>query len=295
MSRRISCLFLALVLGTFTERVFAGYVSNTLGSSVQAYFGYNGDAAQLNDGGAASWPAVTAAASPWAGYTSLPSVPSPSTGAPPTGPFPFTGGGRTSTFASGSDSATSTIQGSFNTAPNSPDGGVINLSMNLKQSAPSYSYEQVNFDIDYDVTGSAGNMSLGLVGSTVYRSFQISGTVQPGGFATFGGHMDFWSVPAPYTGLGAFLGTIPISFNINNPGASPLTFGPTTITGSAYINGPVDPPDHMRITGSYFLIADPSDITVVSVPEPSSVVMLAMAGLGLLGVAWRRRRAVATV
>ena len=256
-------------------------------SNVDAYFGSQSDGFQARFPLSlpSSWGAVGIGPYPLTNTYLIASAPPPPGAATPSGLTPFGGAGSSSSFADvPGNAAVSFIQGvATPTLPSPIDDAQINLGMNLTQvGAPSnYAYEQLNYSIDYGLTNtlnSAGTTN-GVVSSFVSRSYSVSGTVgsSPGSYAQFGGEMDFWSVIG---GVAAPLGTLYFSYLNTSPGGSFAT----TVTGSGTIGSGViaNNPDFIRITGSFYVAGDPSSIHVESVPEPSSVGLLAVSALGLL-------------
>ena len=143
----------------------------------------------------------------------------------------------------------------------------------------------MNYSIDYDLVNTpntAGFLS-GVLPSIVTRSFAIFGSVDtlPGSYAQFGGEMNFWSVSGGSpTSMGPAL-----TFSYLNTSGGAFS---TVVSSSGLIGSvPVNNPDSIRITGTFYIAGDPSSITVQSVPEPSS---LALLGLGALGLVKRNRR-----
>ena len=92
--------------------------------------------------------------------------------------------------------------------------------------------------------------------------------------------MNFFEVIA---GTPSPIGTL--LFNYVNLAPGPFS---TIVTSSAFIGtGPINSPDFIRVTGSFFVYGDPSTINVESIPEPSALCLLGVASLGMLK---RRRR-----
>lgn len=135
-----------------------------------------------------------------------------------------------------------------------------------------------SFSVEYQI-GGAGLPSQ----ATLFPSFSVNGTVQPGGFAAVGGFINYDAVNTAgtistvetvnYNGLfnipGPFLGTVP---GVPVNGTTPALVAGTTLT----------------LTGQISFMVDPAEIHAQSqmVPEPSSA-MLALLSLHLL---LRRRR-----
>jgi hypothetical protein len=94
--------------------------------------------------------------------------------------------------------------------------------------------------------------------------------------------MDFWDATTN-TSLGA-----PLLFNYFS--ATPGAF--TASVSASSLIAAVNFPDVLRITGDFFLIGDPSSITVNSapVPEPATFALAAVGLACVAGFARRKRR-----
>ena len=269
-------------------------VTSVITSNVDAYFGSQSDVNQVsNPAGFNPWPAVGAGPYPLTATYLISTLPPPSGSLTPSGVTPFSGAGSFSSFADvPGNMASSTIAGfATPTLPNPIDDAQISLTMSLTQVGlpVKYAYEQLNYSIDYGLTNtvnSAGTFN-GVVGSFVSRSFNVSGTVGTGAgsYAQFGGEMDFYSVIG---GTATSLGNLYFSY-LNLAGGA---FS-TTVTGSGTIGSGVivNNPDFIRVTGTFYVAGDPSEINVESVPEPSGLALCGVAATTLLG--FRRRRAAA--
>jgi hypothetical protein len=256
------------------------------GSNVDALFGSQNDSYQRsNPIGLNPWPA--AGPNPPAFYgtvNQLPGVPSPPAGnVTPSNVMPFSPTNSTSFFNDGfGNTASSAISGFISGSAGTADDAQVGLFMTLAQSAGGYAYEQLNYDIDFNVsslvnaTGTAGTLA-----GIVTRSFGVSGSVSnsSNAFVAFGGEMSFWD-GTTNTSLGA-----PLLFNYFSSAPGAFT---ATVSGSSFVNA-VNFPDVLRITGDFFLIGDPSTITVNGVPEPSTFVLGALGIFGL-GIAARRTK-----
>jgi hypothetical protein len=280
---RAALAWLFLVAGIVFAQAADAQVVSIAGSSTQAYFGSMNDTYQASSpAGFNPWPA--AGPNPPIFYSTisqLPGVPNPPGGntAPtnPTSFFPFNG---TAFFNDGNGNSASSgistfIAGNTGTA----DDAQIGLFMTLTQSTGGYAYEQINYVVDLNVSSLVNIYgTAGTIAGMVSRSYSVSGNIGgPVGFVAFGGEMNFWD-GTTNTSLGA-----PLQFNYFNNQVGPFT---ATVNASSFITG-VDFPNVLRITGNFFLIADPSTITVVSVPEPSGAALAAIAVVGLIGL--RRR------
>ena len=268
----------ALFAGACLTSAAQAQVTNIVATDTQSYFGSMNDTNQVsNPIGLNPWPA--AGPNPPLFYSTinqLPGVPSPPGGnVAPTNASPFWPFNGTSFYNDGNGNTASSaiatfISGNTGTA----DDAQIGLFMTLTQTTGGYAYEQINYVVDFNVsslvnvTGTAGTLP-GLVS----RSYTVSGSVGgSAGFVAFGGQMNFWDGTT-----NASLGP-PLLFNYFNSQTGPFT---ATVNGSSFINA-VNFPDVLRITGDFFLIGDPSTITVNSVPEPSTITLAATAAVGLL-------------
>ncbi len=159
--------------------------------------------------------------------------------------------------------------------------------MSLNQvGGSSYAYEQLNYSIDYDLVNSpnsAGSLT-GVLNGFATRSFAVFGNVGTGSgsYAQFGGEMNFWSVSGSTP---TSMGSLTFSYLNLLGGAFSTVVTSTGTIGTV----PVNNPDFIRITGSFYVAGDPSSITVQSIPEPSAFAML---GLGALSFLKRARRRV---
>ena len=279
--------WLGLLAGISFLSTAQAQVTSIAGSNVDAYFGSLADGYQVsNPAGFNPWPA--AGPNPPAFYgtiNQLPGVPSPPTGSTaPSNVTPFWPFNSTSFFNDGfGNTASSAISGFVTAGPGTADDAQVGLFMTLNQTSGGYAYEQLNYVIDYNVsslvntTGTAGTLP-----GLVTRSYSISGNVNSSaGFVAFGGEMNFWD-GTTNTSLGA-----PLLFNYFNNTPGPYT---ATVSASSFINA-VNFPDVLRITGNFFVIADPSSITVnsVTVPEPSTLVLGAV-GVLVLGFTSQRKK-----
>lgn len=283
IARKCASVVFAMAVSSLFTGTARSQVTNIAGTDTQSYFGSLNDTYQAsNPTGLNPWPA----AGPnlpafYSTINQLPGVPSPPGGnVAPTNASPFWPFNGTSFYNDGNgNTASSAISAFISGNTGTADDANIGLFMTLTQTTGGYAYEQINYDIDFNVssavnvTGTAGTLP-GLVS----RSYTVSGTVGgSSGFVAFGGMMSFWD-GTTNTSLGA-----PILFNYFNNAPGAFT---ATVSGSSFINA-VNFPDVLRITGDFFLIGDPSTITVNSVPEPSTFVLSATAVVCLL--AYRRR------
>jgi hypothetical protein len=277
---------LVLVVVSALSSVARGQVTTVNATDTQAYFGSLNDAYQAsNPTGLNPWPAAGPNAPAFYGTVNqLPGVPSPPGGnVAPTNASPFWPFNATSFFNDGNGNTASSAISAFvagNTG--TADDAQIGLFMTLNQTTGGYAYEQINYVVDFNVsslvnaTGTAGTLP-GLVS----RSYTVSGSVgtAAGSFVAFGGQMNFWD-GATNASLGP-----PLLFNYFNSQTGAFT---ATVNASSFINA-VNWPSTLRITGDFFLIGDPSTITVTSVPEPSALALLGSAILCIVATLGRSR------
>lgn len=260
-------------------------VTNIVATDTQSYFGANNDIYQAsNPTGLNPWPA--AGPNPPAFYgtiNQLPGVPSPPGGnVAPTNASPFWPFNGTSFYNDGNgNTASSAISTFISGNTGTADDAQIGLFMTLNQTTGGYAYEQINYVVDFNVSSAVNATgTAGTIPGTVTRSYTVSGNVGTTGFVAFGGQMSFWDGTT-----NASLGP-PLLFNYFNASAGAFT---ATVNGSSFINA-VNFPNVLRITGDFFLIGDPSTITVNSVPEPSTLALASFGAIAFLAVAARRRR-----
>jgi hypothetical protein len=120
--------------------------------------------------------------------------------------------------------------------------------------------------------------------ATLFPNLQVSGIIQNTGasFASLTGYIDYYDVDV--SGVYTLLDTVNYSFYDNTPG----TFINVPVN-SSFINGttPVLPANSTLVLFGYFdFKADPASLSVETVPEASSSLLLGLAGVG--GILWRR-------
>ena len=115
-------------------------------------------------------------------------------------------------------------------------------------------------------------------GPTQFPTFNLNGTVQPGGFADFTGSITYTSA---FWGL---VDTVNYTYNNITPGAFTATV--TGVAGSG--TTPVLPAfDTLTLVANFAFTVDPASINATTVPEPSAGLLAALSALPLL---LRRRR-----
>ena len=149
-------------------------------------------------------------------------------------------------------------------------------SITLTQAPTSTGYANLNlqFSIDYPVGGG------GYSGTLTFPSFLINGTVQPPG--TFGSYINgavtYQDVNA--AGVGSLLATVNYAWSTNTPG----NFGPITVSPSpASQSISVTPGQDLVVTGNFLFQVDPATFNLITVPEPTSILLIpTIASIGLL-------------
>ena len=291
-----------LLLGGLSPTIARADVAAAPGvSTVHAYFGSQNDAFQNSSPFAPAGPSWSppAIGIPGVPFPGSPTFIMPSPGGPPS-PTVMPGGPNTNNFDGiaynslffdvPGNTASSSIRGTLNPSFLGFFAGVeIDLTMSLTQvGALSYAYEELDFSIDYSITGT------GVLNSSVTQAFNISGIVGsgPGSFAQFGGRIDYWELSGGVF-FGKSLGSLTFSHLDLMAGAFSTTVSVTGPIGVPTPNLGLGSGDGIRITGSFFVAGDPSTINVQSipsVPEPTSAALLLGSGAMLL---LRRRRAAA--
>jgi hypothetical protein len=185
-------------------------------------------------------------------------------------------------------SATFAILAHNTPAPTLVSQDHINLpAMTLVQNAgaPSYAYEQLDFEADYGVFGGF------LGGATPSYPLHVFGTVGSGSgdYAQFDAQMNYYWIPSNNTafsptGTPTYLGTLNYSALRLGGGSYNGFIFPTGALAAAPTNWGV-----LEITGDMWVAGDPSSITVTGVPEPASLGLLGLASLAALGRRSRRR------
>ncbi len=285
------------VIVSFSLRGLHAQINSIVNADVQSYFAANSEA----PGSQQSDPLALA---PWGGSAGFGPYPATGPGNVPSGLtlpfFPFTMPASNS-FASGPyssgffDIPTTTTSLSTITA-NAPGGSNVadgNVQVNFTMVNPSltYSYHQLNFELDYLSTGSLGG---GIAGApTLFVSGSTTGATA---YAQLAGTLNYYWTSVNSAGIvGATtnLGFLEYNWSItgNNPSFLSIPVNPTTSSNLAATpaGGGV-----LSIVGELFVAGDPANINVSTVPEPGTWALMT---LGLLGAAgWRfRRRAAGSV
>ena len=195
----------------------------------------------------------------------------------------FQGTVSTSTFNDGyGTTAQSNITDSVNPTPTVTADVSVSIpswSFNQGFAGAFFAWEQLNFDAQYQVTGP-------LAGSTPNLPLYISGFVAPGAgtYAEFDAQITYtaWTynlINGTYNS--ATLGTLTYQWTQSGGGAFA-----TSITSSGTLAG-VSSPAWLELSGYAWVAGDPFSIEISSVPEPSSLGLLALGALALVG---RHRR-----
>jgi hypothetical protein len=115
------------------------------------------------------------------------------------------------------------------------------------------------------------------VNPTLFPTFFINGTVQPGGFADFTGSITYTSV------ANGLVDTVNYTYNNVTPGAFSATVNGVAGSGTT----PAMPAfDTLTLVANFAFTVDPASISATTVPEPSSAVLTLLSLPFLL----RRRR-----
>ena len=300
LTYRHMVVFAAVVLIGFLAARVQGQTITRQGSSVEAMFASESEAYQASD--PAGIPFGLAGSGPYApgaGIPTLPPAPAPSV-TPPSGGNPFAGTGWTSYFNDnyssyglGDTRAVSTINDNIVSSPTKTSDISITLPiMWLKQypSATGYAYDQLDFGSNYAFTSNPGLAASPTPNLPVF----ITGTVQPAitAYAQFDGVVDYTWIPVsgiPGTttftiGTPLPLGQLSWTFLQNGGGSFNQT-----LTSSGSLGAIPSGDGILALDGHMWLAGDPSEITVLSVPEPSTLVLLGIGAVSLLTYAWRRR------
>jgi hypothetical protein len=214
----------------------------------------------------------------------LPNLPSPGGGG-----LPFAGGGAPSSFTdplvgTANTSAFSIIDDFYN--PTGTSTSDVNITFPVwffgqGTTAPSYAFEQINFTDIYQSTGP-------LTASTPVFPIFVSGTVSPGGtpFVQFDASITHtWTVVNAdgTTGATSTLGTLNYSWQT-------LAGGPfgQVVTNTGSLAATPAGGGLLELTGYAWVAGDPFEFNLQSVPEPTTLGVMAIGALALLRRRGRR-------
>ena len=293
------------VLAVGTQRS-QGQITGVISSNVEGFFGSTSDSYQQSESPISPpWTAVGFSL-PY-GPAGLPNIPPlyasyPSPVLPVTQNIPFTapaGHAPANPFTDGTTSADYHIYGGVGGAGNGAytrdayarlGNNTANLMyLNQPSTATGYAYEEEQFAIDYNVNSS------GLIaGATLNnRPYLVFGNFINGGSAEFGAEVNYWW-------LSTLAGTIQIT-SITNLGSlqyqkylssvnGPFTsLVPDTYSSNSLLGVAPGSTGFLELTGDMYLIGDPVNISVETVPEPAALALMAVAGAGMLLLRKRRR------
>jgi PEP-CTERM motif len=292
----------ALILGAQTSQ---GAITGIISSDVEGFFGTTSDAYQQSEGPITPPWAPVGFALPY-GPAGLPlpplyaGYPNPTFPITPNIPFPAPAGHAPGgPFTDGTTYADYHIYGGIGGAGTYTRNAYARLGNNtatlmyLSQpaSALGYAYEEEEFAIDYSVNA-AGLMAGATLGT---RPYLIYGSFQPGGSAEFGAEVNYWwlsTIPGTTVINGVTnLGSLQYDDYISSVTGPFLSLVPDTF-GSNYLLGvPAGSTGYLELTGNMFVIGDPVDISVMAVPEPGSLAILALGAAGMMLRARRKKAA----
>ena len=266
-----------------------------LGSGVKIIFASQSETYKASDPAAIIWglagPGIYASNAP------IPSTlldPIPSISAP--GGNSYSPAGGYSTFfndllgASNFTAAQVTINDSVTATPTLTSDvrvGIPNWRLLQAPSAPGFAYNQLTFGSNYYVSSNP----LGLFSSTPAIPIFINGSVTAGGsaFVKLDGVVQYTWFPGTINTAGTFtpsgssssLGQLNYTFLQSGGGGFLQTLNSTGTLSASPLNDGI-----LALSGHFWLAGDPFDITITTVPEPTSLSILSLTGFALL----RRRR-----
>jgi hypothetical protein len=281
---------LVVAVGFCSQRLNA-QINSILNADVQSFFSASSDAA-------GSQQADPATLAPWGGSAGFGPYPITGPSNVPSGlttPFfpatlvpanSFVGGAYSSTFFDlpSSTLSQSTIMANPPGGANVADGNVL-VNFTMVNPSLTYSYHQLNFELDYLSTGSLGGGTVGA--PTLFVSGSTTGATA---YAQFAGRLNYYWTSintAGVVGATSNLGFLEYNWSITGPNPSFLAIPVNPLSTSNLAATPAGG-GVLSIVGELFVAGDPANISVSTVPEPGTM-LLTLLGL-LCASAWQLRR-----
>ncbi len=300
----------ALALAVCTQ-MSQGAITGVISSNVEGFFGSISDGYQQSEAPLSPpWTAVGFAL-PYS-PAGLPNIPPLYTGFPNPNPpitvnIPFTapaGHAPANPFTDGVTSADYHIYGGYSTSATYTRDAYARLGNNTTNlmyldqpsTATGYAYEEVQLAIDYSVD--LNGLTAGATPNN--RPYLVYGNFLPGGSAEFGAEVNYWWIPTTVNtvtgviisyGTPLSLGSLQYQKYLSNVTGPFVSLVPDTYSSNNLLGVAAGSTGILELTGNMYLIGDPVNISVEAVPEPASLDVLAVGGLGLL--LKRRRKAIA--
>ncbi len=281
----------------FLSAAAQGQTITRNGDGVEAMFASQSESYRDSDPTGILW--GIAGSGPYASGSPLPGLPSPPTPSiSPAGGNAFAGGGWSSFFndLAGTNSFTaaqSLIDDNISATPTvTSDVSIAIPGWRLLQAplATGFAYEQLNFGSNYLFTSNPG-----LASSTPSLPIFINGSVIPGigAYAQFDGVIDYTWIPVTVNTAGIVAPSGPqvslgqLSYTFLQIGGGAFA---TTLFSSGSLAATPAGDGILALTGHMWIAGDPFDLHITTIPEPSSLAILGVGALALLGYRWRRTR-----